>query len=89
MTDNTAHTEIVYSDIELALQAASTTLPTLLSAVAAFYPPAAAVLKFMPLLQVALQGVNIVHQAGASPQEANKAVMNNNTPGAPSAPALQ
>ena len=87
------NTQIVFSDIELALQAASTTLPTILSALAAFYPPAAAILKFMPLLQVALQGVNIVaqdHSQGAvTAHDANAAVISTLTPGAPGAPALQ
>ena len=88
-TAATTTTQIVLSDIELALQAAGTTLPTILSALAAFYPPAAAVLKFMPLIQIALQGVNIVAQGGATAHEANNAVISTLTPGAPGAPALQ
>lgn len=86
----TNQTPIAINDVEQALQALETVLPMMLSIVGAFYPAANAVKPFLPLLQVALQGVQVVQQAtNSTPAEATQAVINTLTPGQSSAPALQ
>jgi hypothetical protein len=81
--------QVVMADIELALQGANKFLPEVLNTIGLFYPPAMALAKFLPLLQVALQGVNIVADVqGASAATATAAVIDHLTPGAPGAPAL-
>jgi hypothetical protein len=87
MTQSTA--QVVLADIELAMQGANSFLPDVLTTIGVFYPPAMALAKFLPLLQVALQGVNIVKQAeGVTPATAVAAVIDHLTPGGPLAPAL-
>jgi hypothetical protein len=87
MTTSTA--QVVLADIELAMQGANSFLPDVLTTIGVFYPPAMALAKFLPLLQVALQGVNIVKQAeGVTPATAVAAVIDHLTPGGPAAPAL-
>jgi lysozyme family protein len=80
---------IVIGDIEQALTALNQSLPGLLAFVGMFYAPAAAFAKFLPLIQVALTGVETVAQAtGVSVASATTAVENHLTPGAANAPAL-
>jgi hypothetical protein len=77
------------TDIEQALEAANTLLPALLPVVGAFYPPAAAFTKFLPLLPTVLSAVQQVqHNMASHPQAAVDAVAAHLTPGAPNAPAL-
>lgn len=77
------------ADIEQALEAANTLLPALLPVIGAFYPPAAAFAKFLPLLPVVLNAVQQVQtQSGVHPVTAMSAVQDHLTPGAPNAPAL-
>lgn len=82
-------TPTVLQDIENALQSVQTVLPALLNIVGLFYPPAAAISKFLPLITVAIQGVETVAQAsGTDLQTATQAVQNHLTPGKPNSPAL-
>jgi len=78
------------TEIELALQAISEYLPGVLGTVGIFYPPAMALSKFLPLLAVAVQGVDIVAKAtgAVNPTVASAAVIDHLTPGQPTAPAL-
>lgn len=76
-------------DIEGALEAAGGFLPQILGVVGAFYPPAKSLIAFLPLIQVALQGVQTVRAAtGTTTAVSTGAVISHLTPGAPSAPAL-
>ena len=87
MTDSTT----TFGEIEAALAVANQELPLLLNAIGTFYPPIGAIAKFLPLIQVALQGVQTVQQAmgpSATTQVATAAVVEHLTPGAPAAPAL-
>lgn len=56
----TSTVDTVLLDVESAIQAAETTLPTVLGIVGAFYAPAKALLPFLPFLQVALNTVQQV-----------------------------
>lgn len=86
----TNQTPIVLNDVEQALQALETMLPMILSVVGTFYPAANAVKPFLPILEVALNGVKVVQQAtGSDTATAMQAVTNTLTPGQPNAPALQ
>jgi hypothetical protein len=79
-----------FQEIEDALTATNSFLPQILAIVSAFYPPAGAVLKFLPLIQVALQGVQVVQQAtGGTTAAATAAVSDHLTPGQPAAAPLQ
>jgi lysozyme family protein len=76
-------------EIETALQAAEQFLPELLGVLGMFYPPAAMLAKFLPLLPVALQAVNTVSQVTGQPAVASMGtVVNHLTPGQPNSPAL-
>jgi lysozyme family protein len=76
-------------DIEQALEAANTLLPALLPVIGAFYPPAAAFAKFLPLLPTVLGAVKAVHeQTSAHPLSVVSAAQDHLTPNAPNAPAL-
>jgi hypothetical protein len=81
-------TNVVLTDIEEALQAVNSLLPSVLAVVGTFVPQVAAFSKFLPLIQVALQGVNVVAQATGNASTAPQTVMDHLTPGAPNAPAL-
>lgn len=52
--------DTVLMDIEAAIQAAETVLPTILGVVGVFSAPVKALIPFLPLLQVALQAVQNV-----------------------------
>lgn len=56
----TTPTETIIMDIEAAIQAAETTLPTILGVVGVFSPGVKALIPFLPLLQVALNTVQEV-----------------------------
>lgn len=90
MTTSTTSTNIVLTDIQEALTALESILPEALTIVGTFWAPAGAVAKFLPLIQVLLQGVNTVATAtGAqSAAPAVQSVMDHLTPGAPNAPEL-
>lgn len=76
-------------DVEQALQAANTLLPALLPVIGAFYPPAAAFAKFLPLLPVVLNAVQQVQtQTGVHPVAAMSAVQDHLTPNAPNSSVL-
>lgn len=81
--------ETFLQDIEQALEAANTMLPALLPVIGAFYPPAAALTKFLPLIPVVLGSVQQVQtQLGGTPSSSVTAVQNHLTPGQPNSPAL-
>lgn len=76
-------------EIEDALTAADSFLPSILGTIGAFFPPAAALAKFLPLLRVAIQAVRVVQQAtGATPQQAATMVVAHLTPGESNTSAL-
>lgn len=80
---------VVLADIEAAIQSAQTVLPALLNIVGLFYAPAAALSKFLPLLNTAITAVEQVATAtGVDVVTATQAVTNHLTPGAPNAPTL-
>lgn len=76
------------TDVEQALEAANTLLPALLPVIGAFYPPAAAFAKFLPLLPVVLNAVQTVQTQLNNPQASVTAVANHLTPGQSNSPAL-
>lgn len=84
----TNQTPVVLQDIEAALQAVESILPTALTVVGTFVPQVAAVSKFLPLIQVLLQGVNVVAQATGDASTASATVAQHLTPGQPNAPQL-
>jgi hypothetical protein len=89
MTGTVDTTQIVLTDIQNALMSIQTILPSLLNVIGIFYAPAAALAKFLPLIQVALQGVETVAKAtGTDLNTATQTVQNHLTPGAPNTPAL-
>lgn len=78
-----------FDKIEQALTAVSSWLPSLLTPIALVFPPAAAILRFLPLIQVAIQAVKVVKDAtGQNTAAAAQTVMAHLTPGQPSASAL-
>jgi hypothetical protein len=84
-----ANTVSTITEIDQALNTATQFLPGLLAFLTQFYPPAGAILPFLPLVQTALQGVETVEQAmGVATSTATQTVINHLTPGAPNAPAL-
>jgi len=77
------------AEIEEALAATNSFLPQILAVVGAFYPPAGMLLKFLPLLQVAMQGVSVVAQATGQTSAASQAVVISHlTPGSADSPVL-
>lgn len=85
MTDTT----IIVQDVEKALESLNTSLPTVLAVVGTFYPPAAALAKFIPLIQIAIQAVETVAKAtGTDASTATATVAQHLTPGAPNSPTL-
>jgi hypothetical protein len=85
----TTNTNIVLADIEQALEAANSLLPTIFGVVGTFVPQVAAFSKFLPLIQVLITGVNTVAQAtGSDASTATATVAQHLTPGEPNAPAL-
>ena len=87
-TMTNTNTIATFQEIELALEAANSMLPQLMSVIGAFYPPAAAFAKFLPLINVALIGVDTVAKATGNYADATTAVVNHLTPGQLNAPAL-
>lgn len=78
-----------FQDIDQALVALDSFLPELLTAVGAVYPPAAAVAKFLPLVHIAIRGVNTIALAtGQDATASANAVAQHLTPGQPNASAL-
>ncbi len=86
----TAPTNIIVTDIEAALEALNSLLPTIFSVVGTFVPQVAIFAKFLPLIQVAISGVDVVAKAtnAANATPAVQSVMDHLTPGAPNAPEL-
>jgi lysozyme family protein len=79
----------VLSEIEQVINTVSGFLPQAIMFIANFYPPAKALLAFLPLIQVAIQAVRALQQAtGQSTAAATAAVIDHLTPGQPNAPAL-
>lgn len=86
LADQHSHT---LQNIQDALVHAQSTLPQLLGFLANFIPQLRAVLPFLKLLPVAIQGVQAVQQAtGADPATAVEVVKDQLTPGRPNSPAL-
>lgn len=78
-----------FQDIDATLQAIDGYLPTLLNTIGLFYPPAAAVAKFLPLIHVLIQGVHTVSTAtNTDTATAVQTVAQHLVPGEPNAPAL-
>ena len=85
----TNQTPVILQDIEQALQAANSLLPTILTVVGTFVPQVAAFAKFLPLIQIAIQGVDTVAKVtGTDAATATATVAQHLTPGEPNAPAL-
>lgn len=77
-------------DIQDALVHAQSTLPQLLGFLSNFIPQLRAILPFLNLLPVAIQGVAAVQQAtGMNTPNAIGVVQAHLTPGQPDAPALE
>jgi len=84
-----ANTQSIITSIDQALNAANTFLPSFLSFLGMFYAPANALVPFLPLIQTALNGVEIVEQnMGLATAQATQTVIDHLTPGAPNATAL-
>jgi hypothetical protein len=80
---------VILADIEQALAATQGNLPEILAAIGAVYPPAAALAKFLPLIEVAIKGVQTVQQAtGHNAAHSVQAVIEHLTPGDSNAPDL-
>jgi phage-related minor tail protein len=85
----TTNTNIVLTDIEDALQALNSVLPTILTVVGTFVPQVAAFAKFAPLIGILISGVHTVAQVtGQDASTAAATVAQHLTPGEPNAPAL-
>lgn len=79
----------IFTDIDEALTAANTVLPTLIPIIGTFYPPAAALAPFLPLMSIVLQDVQLLQQQlGINTQQATATVAQHVTPGQPNAAAL-
>lgn len=78
-----------FQEIEDALSVAEQDLPVAIAALSTFMPKLKAIMPYLDLLPVAIQGVHAVKQAtGASAAGAKAAVAATLTPGLPFAPAL-
>jgi hypothetical protein len=76
-------------EVDQALQVADDILPIVFSALTPFFPAVGAFAKFMPLLKVAITGVDTVAQATSHPLNlAMSEVSDHLTPGAPNSPSL-
>lgn len=80
----------ILSDADLALQGMEQALPALLGVVALWNPQVAAFMKFLPVIEASIKGVDTVAQAvGGNLASSQGAVIDHLTPGAPAASALQ
>jgi hypothetical protein len=85
----TTNTNIVLADIEQALQAANSLLPTIFGVVGTFVPQVTAFSKFLPLIQILISGVDTVAKVtGQDATTAAATVAQHLTPGEPNSPTL-
>lgn len=76
--------------VDVALQAAQQTLPTILGTLGIFIPQLAVLSRFLPLLGVAIQGVRVISEAtGKPPSLAMASVQSHLLPGKPNAQELK
>jgi hypothetical protein len=88
-TTTTSDGSNILVEVTQALEAANAILPDLLAVIGAVWSPAASLAKFLPLINTALEAVQIVGTAtGGTAAASTQAVSNQLTPGQPSAPAL-
>lgn len=80
----------VLGEVDLALQGINSALPGLLGVVAMFNPQVAAFMKFLPVIEAAIRGVDTVAQSigTGNVSAAQAAVVDHLTPGAPNTSAL-
>ncbi len=85
----TTSPNIVIADIEQALESLNSTLPGVLAVVGTFWPPAAIIAKFIPLLQIAITALETVSKAtNVTPTQAFADVEMHLTPGQANSPVL-